>query len=526
MKKELTTYDILKGLTEFDNWSYNSENKMWYEDLKEPLPQPTKASEKVSDFICEIKVNHDGDFCDNWEDVTEEKGDLESFARYVIGEENGTDCTFNSVLLKTDNQSTILTFNDYGFIELETFIDKLKTQSFATEYMEDAFSRKFIAWTDENSETRLVIHSYRQDDMYLETLIDFTANKFVIIEKLENIISIWKETVYKTIKEQENLLKKKANNPNCEASVNHFFPEFRTPVRQIVEGRLKYLEREHNIQVLFAIENGSRAWNMASKNSDYDVRFVYKRNIENYISLNKAKDVFEIYLDKEYHSCNPENALVDMVGFDLMKYMGLLSKSNPTAIEWLMSDIIYFGSNDLSIKQYIQENFNPQTLIHHYVSLCKKHYNRYISENKKVTHKMYLYMMRGLLNALYVYKKDSIPPLDFTKTIEFLKDDIPFDVYNTVKEIIEIKSSGLEKDSIERIPVLDEFIEVYINRTFDVPQRKVDSKFLDDFIKNEIIAKENGKLVTKNNVISSKSTFFIKFITFLVVMLVLWLLSH
>ena len=37
-----------------------------------------------------------------------------------------------------------------------------------------------------------------------------------------------------------------------------------------------------------------------------------------------------------------------MVGFDLMKYMGLLSKSNPTAIEWLMSDIIYVGSNERS----------------------------------------------------------------------------------------------------------------------------------------------------------------------------------
>lgn len=526
MKKELNSYDIIKGLTDFDEWSYCNENQMWYEDLKEILPQPTKPSEIVSDFICKIKVNHDGDFCDNWEDLEEDKGGLEDFARYVIGEKNGSDCTFNAVLLRTEQQSTIITFNDYGFLELESFINKIKTQFFATEYMEDANAKKFIAWTDNNNQTRLVIHSCRQDDRYLETLIDLTINKFILIEKLENIINIWKKTVYKTIKEQENLLKKKANNPNCEASVNHFFPEFRTPVRQIVEGRLKYLEREHNIQVLFAIENGSRAWNMASKNSDYDVRFVYKRNVENYISLNKPKDVFEIYLDEEYHSCKPEDALVDMVGFDLMKYMGLLSKSNPTAIEWLMSDIIYFGSNDLQVKQYIQENFNPQTLIHHYVSLCKKHYNRYISENKKVTHKMYLYMMRGLLNALYVYKKDLIPPLDFTKTIDVLKEDIPLDVYSTVKEIIEIKSSGLEKDCIERIPILDEFIEDYINRSFDVPKRTVDSKILNDFMRNEIIAKENTKPATKKDIVSSKSALVIKFITFLVVMLVLWLLSH
>jgi hypothetical protein len=110
-----------------------------------------------------IKVNHDGDFCDNWEDLEEDKGGLEDFARYVIGEKNGSDCTFNAVLLRTEQQSTIITFNDYGFMELESFINKIKTQFFATEYMEDANAKKFIAWTDNNNQTRLVIHSCRQD---------------------------------------------------------------------------------------------------------------------------------------------------------------------------------------------------------------------------------------------------------------------------------------------------------------------------------------------------------------------------
>ena len=136
------------------------------------------------------------------------------------------------------------------------------------------------------------------------------------------------------------------------------YEEFKGAVRDLILVKIKEIEEKEHVRVLHVVESGSRAWGFASPDSDYDVRFVYKRNVENYISLNKAKDVFEIYLDEEYHSCKPEDALVDMVGFDLMKYMGLLSKSNPTAIEWLMSDIIYVGSNDLPIKQYIQENFN------------------------------------------------------------------------------------------------------------------------------------------------------------------------
>ena len=211
---------------------------------------------------------------------------------------------------------------------------------------------------------------------------------------------------------------------------------------------------------------------------------------EDYLSINKPKDVIETYLDEEYHNCKAEEALIDMVGFDIKKYVELLSKSNPTSIEWLMSDIIYYGSNDLPIKQYILDNFNPKTLIYHYVSLCKKHYTRYISENKKVTYKMYLYMMRGLLNALFVYRKRIIPPLDFTKMIELQKEDIPVEVYNKVKEIIEIKSSGLEKDTIERIEILDTFIEEYINKTFDVPEKHLDYEVLNNFMSGEIIKRD------------------------------------
>ena len=441
MKKELRTYETIIGLSDFDEWSYCEKDQMWYEDAKEVLPQPENESEIIFDLVCEIKVNHDAGLyneADDWDKLEEEKEGLILFAKFIFGDNMGWDCTDNAFLLKTQNQAFITEFNDYGLWSLESFIGKLKNQSYATEYSEYGGAIKFIAWTNENNQTRFVIHSYNVNYNYLKTIFDITVDRNTLVTKLENILKIWHDTVYDAVKKQEYISGQKATNPNMEASVNHFFPEFRTPVNKVIESHLKYFERKYKIKILFAIENGSRVWNMASKNSDYDVRFVFKRNTEDYISLFKQQDVIEQYLDEEYRSCKPENALIDMVGFDIKKYMELLSKSNPTSIEWLISDIVYYGSNDLPIKQYVIENFNPKTLVYHYISLCKKHYNRYVSKNKILTSKIYLYMIRGVLNALYIYKTDNIPPLDFTQTVELLKNDIPLDVYEKVKELLQM----------------------------------------------------------------------------------------
>ena len=39
--------------------------------------------------------------------------------------------------------------------------------------------------------------------------------------------------------------------------------------------RLKDIESKYDVKILLAVESGSRAWGFASKDCDYDVRFVY-----------------------------------------------------------------------------------------------------------------------------------------------------------------------------------------------------------------------------------------------------------
>ena len=58
-------------------------------------------------------------------------------------------------------------------------------------------------------------------------------------------------------------------------------------IRKEISDKLDEIEEKEGVRILHAIESGSRAWGFASPDSDYDVRFVYARPIEEYLRLGK-----------------------------------------------------------------------------------------------------------------------------------------------------------------------------------------------------------------------------------------------
>ena len=60
-------------------------------------------------------------------------------------------------------------------------------------------------------------------------------------------------------------------------------------------GELEKIENDNDVTVLYACESGSRAWGFNREDSDYDVRFIYKRNNRrDYLTLSEKRDVIEI----------------------------------------------------------------------------------------------------------------------------------------------------------------------------------------------------------------------------------------
>ena len=108
-----------------------------------------------------------------------------------------------------------------------------------------------------------------------------------------------------------------------------------------IQQRLRQIEQDRDVRVLYACESGSRAWGFASTDSDYDVRFIYTHDRDWYLSIYERADGIELGVDEEN---------IDLSGWDLRKALRLFLKSNAVIFEWLYSPIVYFQDDTFTAK--------------------------------------------------------------------------------------------------------------------------------------------------------------------------------
>ncbi len=220
-------------------------------------------------------------------------------------------------------------------------------------------------------------------------------------------------------------------------------------VRQEIDRRLNEIEADQGVKIIYACESGSRAWGFASMDSDYDVRFLYVRPQNWYLSVFEQRDVIEPGID------NAE-VIYDLSGWDIKKAFALLRNSNGPLIEWLNSPIVYRSETTIEFIKAIQaEIFLPRNTVYHYLSMAKRLFKRLcLSEQAKL--KTYFYILRASLCALYIKDENSVPPVLFSDLYNRYLVDSPLG--DKVAELIELKSSQAEKDRIARVAELDDYI--------------------------------------------------------------------
>jgi|SRR3989338_10267427 len=229
-------------------------------------------------------------------------------------------------------------------------------------------------------------------------------------------------------------------------------------MKQEIIKLIKEVEKEHEVNVVWAIESGSRAWGFASDDSDYDIRCMHVGKLEDYIGLSPPLQQINRFKNN-----------LDLESWDIKKFAELTLKSNPQIAEWLRSPIVYVDSRIMvQLRKYFDEGCSLDFLKQHYIRMAKQNYHKYMGAGMSHSCKKYLYVLRGLACATYIEKKKQLPPLQYNEVIPYLPEYVQVFFEKCV-----VKKSTTEKAEIIADERVSQFIEQNLNQNFS----KIDKTF-------------------------------------------------
>jgi len=257
-------------------------------------------------------------------------------------------------------------------------------------------------------------------------------------------------------------------------------------IHRRIEAELGAVERRHGVRILLAVESGSRAWRFPSRDSDYDVRFIYLQPIENYLAVRPRRDVIE----------RPIDATLDVNGWDLRKAMQLMLRSNAVLLEWLCSPVRYLNVTEVTapFAALARETADLTALCYHYDRQARRSFDEILSATEGVRLKTYFYALRPALALRWIRSKHEPPPMDLPTLMAGLT--IPDELRRLVDDLLRKKAGGEEQDLCPRIIAVDEFIGTTLSEPVGQPSlidrkhntAKADALFASIALNRQIIA--------------------------------------
>lgn len=227
---------------------------------------------------------------------------------------------------------------------------------------------------------------------------------------------------------------------------------------------LKQIEEKNDVRIIYACESGSRAWGFPSKDSDYDVRFIYIHSVDWYLSIHEKRDVIEM----------PINDLLDINGWDIRKSLKLFRKSNPPFLEWLESPIVYLERYTITQKMRDLGNlgFSPLSCLYHYLSIAKGNFRKYL-QGDVVRVKKYFYTLRPILACMWIEERNTMPPMEFQLLLNTVLPN--GNLVDEIQDLLVRKKSVEELDYGPQIKSINEFLDEHIQH-FDLYLKSVGKK--------------------------------------------------
>ncbi|QEC77674.1 nucleotidyltransferase domain-containing protein [Mucilaginibacter ginsenosidivorax] len=222
-------------------------------------------------------------------------------------------------------------------------------------------------------------------------------------------------------------------------------------MKQTILQKLLELEQSENIKILYACESGSRAWGFASPDSDFDVRFIYSRPANDYLSIIEMPDVVGL----------PVNEVLDIGGWDLKKTLKLFMKSNAPLYEWLQSPIVYRQDDAFAdeLRSLMPGYFSLRSAGNHYLSMAHNTLRDDL-QGEEVKLKRYFYALRPALACRWIVEKQTVPPMEFEKLRVLLTDN---KIQAAINGLLAKKQMADEKAMIKSVDLLNEWLADTLN---------------------------------------------------------------
>ncbi|MCW1887228.1 nucleotidyltransferase domain-containing protein [Luteolibacter flavescens] len=241
-----------------------------------------------------------------------------------------------------------------------------------------------------------------------------------------------------------------------------------------IQALLDRIERQHGVTIPYACESGSRAWGFASPDSDYDIRFIFVRQEQTYLSVLDGMESIDLPL---------EEGDLDAGGWDVRKAVRLLGRSNGALVEWLHSPVVYrcepgFRERWQSTARAV---FSPRASRDHYHGLARQMVLGKLAD-EQVRAKDYLYALRATLCARWIAAGKGIPPVAFAELVP----DAPEEIRALIPALLEHKARTSEGERMPRLPALDDFLTASLAEQVHTPGKPVDTEPLDALLRAEI----------------------------------------
>ncbi|GAA4181059.1 MULTISPECIES: nucleotidyltransferase domain-containing protein [Sphingobacterium] len=240
-----------------------------------------------------------------------------------------------------------------------------------------------------------------------------------------------------------------------------------------IKNRLNEIAEIEGISILFGCESGSRGWGFPSTDSDYDVRFFYIRKPSDYSS------VFPLETELRY----PITGELDISGWDLIKVLALLYKSNVSPFEWIQSPIVYHETSGFKegFLPLIEDYFSARRQAHHYLGIVRSKIGDFCGGTIRL--KTLFYILRSLLAAEWCITHRSYAPM----ALADLSGLMPEGIRTEVAKLVQLKSEVDEGFNFSCPAIIKDYLEERFNHleheVHDLPMVKSYKEGLEDYFK-------------------------------------------